>query len=123
MAKVLEHKIEKGNAEEFDMIMPILNAVFIEMKELSKKKQDGVLNTMKVNMINRLLSKLKIILKDDPTSEFLDLLDTEALPSNSDAVLVIAHFIGAMNQYKEKRFGWNGTAHTWNFSNLDEDPF
>lgn len=82
----------KANAEEFDMLFPILDSVFNEIKELSKKKQDGALNQVKVKMTNRILSKVKTILKDDPTVEFLDLLDEVTLPTNSDAVLMIAQF-------------------------------
>jgi len=97
-------------AEEFDMLFPILESVFIEMGELSKKKQDGVLNELKVKMINRILLKVKAILKDDPTVEFLDILDEISLPTNSDAVLIIAQFKAAMQQYKVKYYGYNSRA-------------
>jgi hypothetical protein len=106
----------KANAEQFDMLFPILDSVFNEIKELSKKKQDGALNEVKVKMTNRILSKVKSVLKDDPTVEFLDLLDEVALPTNSDAVLIIAQFRAAMLQYKEKHFGWNGSNHIWTTS-------
>ena len=109
-------KPTKANAEQFDMLFPILESVFNEIKELSKKKQDGALNEVKVKMANRILAKVKIILKDDPTIEFLDLLDEVALPTNSDAVLIIAQFRAAMQQYKDKHFGWNGTDHAWSTS-------
>ncbi|MDX2174690.1 MAG: hypothetical protein SFY56_16415 [Bacteroidota bacterium] len=106
-------KPTKQNAEQFDMLFPILESVFDEIKELSKKKQDGALNELKVKMTNKILSKVKIILKDDPTVEFLDLLDEETLPTNSDAVLIIAQFKAAMQQYKNKHWGWTGTTHAW----------
>jgi hypothetical protein len=103
----------KVQAEQFYMLFPILEAVFNEIKELSKKKQDGALNEIKVKMTNRILAKVKAILNDDPTVEFLDLLDEVALPTNSDAVLIIAQFKAAMEQYKDKHFGWNGVETTW----------
>ena len=103
----------KANSDQFDMLFPILESVYNEIRELSKKKQDGALNEIKVKMTNRILSKVKTILKDDPTVEFLDLLDEVSLPTNSDAVLIIAQFKAAMQQYKEKHFGWNGGEHTW----------
>ena len=96
-----------ANATQFDMLFPILESVFNEIKELSKKKQDGVLNEIKVKMTNRILQKVKIILKDDPTLEFLELLDETSLPTNSDAVLIIAQFKAAMEQYKQKYFVYN----------------
>ena len=92
-------KPTKAQTEQFDMLFPILDSVFNEIKELSKKKQDGALNELKVKMTNRVLAKVKSILNDDPTVEFLDLLDEE--PTNSDAVLIISQFRAAMLQYKE----------------------
>lgn len=106
----------KEKTEQFDMLFPILDSVFSELKELSKKKQDGALNELKVKMTNRILTKIKMILDNDPTVEFLDLLDEVALPTNSDAVLIIAQFKAAMEQYKAKHYGWNGRDHVWETS-------
>ena len=100
-------------AEQFDMLFPILEALYDEIKELSKKKQDGVLNTVKVIMINRILDKIKVMLKDDPTVEFLDLLDEVSLPTNSDSVFILAQFKAAMVQFKAKYYRFNGLETTW----------
>jgi len=101
-----KNKITKAEADQYEMLYPILSSVYDEIKELSKKKQDGVLNEVKVKMANRILSKVKTLLAEDPTNEFLDLLDVDNLPSNSDAVLIIAQFRAAMHQYKDKHFGY-----------------
>lgn len=103
----------KNQAEQFEMLSPILDSVFNEIKELSKKKQDGALNELKVKMTNRVLVKVKSILQDDPTVEFLDLLDEEVFPTNSDAVLIISQFRAAMSQFKEKHYIWTGMEHKW----------
>jgi len=108
-------------ADKHDMLYPMLLSVFNEIKELSKKKQDGALNEMKVKMANRILSKVKALLADDPTNEFLDLLDDEKLPTNSDAVLIIAQFKAAMDQFKDKHYGWNGSENIWNLEESDDD--
>jgi hypothetical protein len=113
MKKLKTNGPTKANAEQFDMIYPILEAVYDEIKELSKKKQDGALNETKVKMTNRILQKVKSILKNDPTVEFLDLLDEEVVPTNSDAVLIIAQFKAAMEQFKDKYYKWNGSETTW----------
>lgn len=113
MKTIKSNRPTKGNADQFDMIQPILEAVFDEIKELSKKKQDGALNETKVKMTNRILLKVKTILKDDPTVEFLDFLDEVLLPTNSDAVLIIAQFKAAMEQYKDKHYRWSGTEKKW----------
>lgn len=110
---VIGKKPNKIQAVEFDMLFAILDSVFNEIKELSKKKQDGALNELKVKMTNRVLNKVKSVLNDDPTVEFLDLLDEEVFPTNSDAVLIISQFKAAMQQFKDKHYGWTGMEHAW----------
>ena len=73
----------------FGMLSPMLDSILAEVKEFSKKKQDGVWNELKVKMVNRVLEQIKEVLSNEPTVDFLDLLDNEILPVNSDAVLII----------------------------------
>lgn len=94
----------KADIQRYEMLTPILNSIFNEIKELSKKKQDGLLNKLKVKMINRVLQKIKDILSAEPVTEFLDLLDEETLPTNSDAALIIAQYDAAMKQFKSKYY-------------------
>jgi hypothetical protein len=105
MKKIHSHTISKEDAAQFDMLYPILRTVFDEVKEFSKKKQDGALNALKVKMTNKILSKVKTLLSNDPAAEFLELLDDVNLPTNSDAVLIIAQFRSAMIQFKQKHHG------------------
>jgi hypothetical protein len=98
---------------KFEMLSPMLNSALAEMREFSKKKQDGVLNSLKVKIINRLLSDLMDVLSADPSTGYLDLLDDESLPQNSDAVLILGQFRAAMNQFKEKYYGYYGGTHRW----------
>jgi hypothetical protein len=42
----------KQDVEEYSLLYPLLDSLLTEIKELSKKKQDGVLNEMKVKMAN-----------------------------------------------------------------------
>lgn len=91
-----------AQVEKFTMLSPMLDSVLEEMKEFSKKKQDGVLNPLKVKMINRILEQIKAILSNEPTVEFLDLLDDETLPTNSDVVLILSQYRTVMNQFEDK---------------------
>ena len=86
----------------FQMLNELAESIYIEMKEFSKKKPDDALNAFKVKNVNRVLTKLKEFLKDEPTVTFLDLLDTETLPSNSDAILIIGQFKASMDNYRKK---------------------
>lgn len=99
---------------QFELLSPLLKSVLFEVKELSKKKQDENLNKLKVGIINKILSQIKTeILNNDPLIEFLDLLDNETLPTNSDAVLIIAQYDAAMSQFRDKYHGWDGINQRW----------
>jgi hypothetical protein len=105
----------KEKANKHEMLSPMLGATYNEMKELSKKKQTDTLNKLKVRMINRILEQVKDLLKEEPTAQFIDLLDDETLPTNSDAVLILAQFQAAMKQFKEKYYRYDSTSmeHKW----------
>ncbi|WP_129659336.1 hypothetical protein [Bacteroides fragilis] len=87
------------------MLEKLLASSFAELKEFSKKKPDELLNTFKVRSLNRILNPIKEIMKNEPTSEFLELLDEDTIPSYSDAVLIIAQFNAAMLQFKSTYYG------------------
>jgi len=89
-----------AEVEKFKMLQELLNSIYLEMKEFSKKKPDESLNKFKVKNVNRVLIQVKEILKSEPTNNFLDILDDELLPSNSDAILVIGQFKASMERFK-----------------------
>jgi len=95
---------------KFEMLNELTESIYTEMKEFSKKKPDDALNSFKVKNVNRVLTQIKDFLKDEPTVSFLDLLDDQTLPSNSDAILIIGQFKAAMdnfrNKYKNKYRQW-----------------
>jgi hypothetical protein len=91
-----------ADIELFDMLYPMVSSVLDELKELSKKKQDGVLNALKVKNINKILSKSLSLLKHEPSTEFLELLDEDTLPTNSDAVLMVVQFKTALKGFEDK---------------------
>ena len=94
----------EADITEFEMLQPMIRSAYSEISELSKKKQDGILNQAKVKIINRLLAKVKTVLRFEPTVELLDLLDDDSLPSNSDATLIVAQYIAAMRLFQDKYF-------------------
>jgi hypothetical protein len=100
-------------AAAYDRFVPMLEAAHHEMTELSKKKQDGIVNALKIKMINRLLTELTKVIKGDPSYGFVDMLDEEAIPQNSDAVLVLSQWRAALKQYKSKYHGYDGSTYRW----------
>ncbi len=103
MAKIdIDNLPTEASITKFNMLRGLLASVYNEMKELSKKKPDEKLNEFKVNSINRILKQIKDILSNEPTNEFLDLLDSDFLPSNSDSILIIGQYNAAVSQFKSK---------------------
>jgi hypothetical protein len=98
---------KKEQVEKFDMLQPMLESFLTEVRELSKKKPDGPLNGVKIKMINRILAQVKEALSTDASVEYLDLLDEEVLPQNSDAVLILGQYSAAMEQFKAKHYGYD----------------
>lgn len=111
--KHIERRTTDEQVESYLTISPLLEAAFDEVKEFSKKKQDEVLNVKKVGIINKLLEKAKEILKDEPTVAFLELLDEDILPTNSDAVLIMSQYISAMKKFHKDHYHSGNGSSSW----------
>lgn len=96
-------------AATYDRLVPMLEAAHREMTELSKKKQDGIVNELKIKMLNRLLTQLGKIIEYDPSHGFVDMLDEDTLPQNSDVVLILSQWKAALSQFHKKHYGFDGT--------------
>jgi len=93
------------NVQDYLLHSKMLSSLALEVRELSRKKQEGTLNLTKVRMINRVLKPLKEdLLAHVPASLFLDLLDEDALPNNSDAVLIISQYEAAIKEFKKEYY-------------------
>lgn len=116
-----DHLPSTKAVESFDMLYPMLNSALVEMREFSKKKQDGVINSLKVKIINRLLTDIKDILGSDSSNAYLETLDEDTLPQNSDAVLILGQYRASMNLFKEKYYKYDSyhDGHRWS---TQEDP-
>ncbi|MET7940662.1 hypothetical protein [Streptomyces sp. NPDC005302] len=97
--------ISEAQAETYDRLVPMLTAAHREMSELSKKKQDGIVNALKIRNINRLLDELVKVLGDDPSRDFLEKLDEDTLPQNSDVVLLLSQWQAALEQFRKQHYG------------------
>lgn len=124
---------KKSNSEEqylpsqaevnrYEMLEKLLSSIYIEMKEFSKKKPEELLNKFKVTNVNRVLIQIKEIMKNEPTNDFLDLLDEESLPSNSDSILIIGQFQAAMNQFRSKYYRSYVSGYGHNIWSTKEQP-
>jgi hypothetical protein len=109
-------------AATYDRLVPMLEAAHREMTELSKKKQDGIVNALKIKMLNRLLTELSKVIEKDPSHAFVDMLDEETLPQNSDAVLVLSQWQAALKQYKARHYGYDSSTHEHRWFTAKKNP-
>lgn len=89
-------------AQKHDTLMPLLLAMARSFEELAKKKPDGALNRRKVEIVNRLLRDVLSILQTEPTAAYMDMLDEDVFPQNSDVVLILGQFVVAMEGFAKK---------------------
>lgn len=94
------------NAEvnQFLMLRELVTGLYEEMEDLTKKSSKETLNEFKIKSLNRVLKPLRELLKDQPTAMFLDLLEDDSLPTNSDVVIVLSQYLSAMKKYEERYY-------------------
>lgn len=105
----------KEKSSSFDVVMPLLNALYLEFKDLSKKKPDDVASISKIKLVNRLLMKIRIILADENSLELLDVFNEDDIPLISDVVLQLSQYVAAMKSFKARYYGYSDilTESTW----------
>ncbi len=108
-----ESKTTSKKVAEYTTLSPLLEAMFKEFQELSRKKPDGQVGQTKVRMVNRLLKAVHQLLEGEPNRDYLDELDEDELPQNSDVVLILSQTVAAMNAFRAKYYKWDGLENYW----------
>ena len=116
MSRDRKQRTTKKKAELHEVVMPLVQAMYEEFKEFSKKKPDAVLSKSKVQVVNRLLEKCREVLESESSLQFLDLLDEDDVPQNSDVILMLSQYVTAMEQFGKSYYRWTGSEHTWSTS-------
>ena len=96
--------ISAADAIQYEALWPLLESMREEYSELSKKKPDGTLNKLKVHGVNRLLTDLKELLKNETIIRYLDLLSDDDLPQYSDVTIILSQYVAAMKSFKQARW-------------------
>ncbi len=111
-------------ADLHDVVMPLLDAMHQEFKELSKKKPDSILSVSKVQTVNRLLESCRKVLELEQSLQFLDLVDADNIPQNSDVVLMLSQYVVAMKQFRSNYSGWDEIekSNRWFTSSEGDEP-
>lgn len=103
----------KEKAQNHDTTMPLLEAMYSEFKELSKKKPDSAVSKSKIKITNRLLEKVRTVLEDSTSIEFLDLLDEDDIPQVSDVTLILSQYVASMEAFRKRHYGYYEGEHKW----------
>ncbi|CAA6803115.1 MAG: Unknown protein [uncultured Sulfurovum sp.] len=96
-----------------DTTMPLLEAMYSEFKELSKKKPDSAVSKSKIKITNRLLEKIRIVLENSSSIEFLDLLDEDDIPQASDVTLILSQYVASMQSFYKRHYGYYNHKNQW----------
>ena len=94
----------------YETLEPLLKAMYGEFQELSRKKQDGVLNKNKIQVVNRLLKDVLSVVEDEPARAYLDLINEDDMPQNSDIALLLSQYRATMTQFHERYFRFDQEA-------------
>lgn len=113
-----EHVTTDAFVEVFESSEPIFEGLIREVRELSKKKPEATMSASKVKLVNRVLTDLLTILKDEPAGKYLYALDDDTLPQMSDAVLTMVQFETALRSYRLRYYKRVYGEHYWITSEL-----
>lgn len=116
---IADYLPSKADVMKFIMLYDFLESAYVEMKDFSKKNPDAALNERKVKGLNRILKDIKDILAKEPTAAYMDILDEEMLPSNSDVVLTMSQYRSALENYRKKYRQYHNYEHFWHTSDGD----
>jgi hypothetical protein len=105
MAKGFDGFLPKEeDIEKYKLLRDMLKAQKQELDLLCKKKSDEQLNLMKIKMVNRVLEPLNDLFKNEPSHKFLDILNKDEMPTNSDVVLIISQYETAIDEFEHRYY-------------------
>lgn len=96
--------ISQEDVNQFELLNPLINGIYKEFQDLSKKKPEAAINTYKVKVINRVLEPIKDLLANEEVFHFLDILDEDDLPTNSDVILILNQYLKALKMFYNKYY-------------------
>jgi len=94
--------LSSAQLEQYETLLPLLEAMLEDVRQLALKSQSAALSKSRIAMMNRLLTDVQKLLKDEPAAAYLQVLDETTVPQNADALLVLGQFRAALEQFREK---------------------
>ena len=107
--------------ERFEELWSKLVSIKNDVALLSSKKPSDQLNKFKIKYINDVIAKVNTLIGEDKPYDDFDVFDEVALPTNSDALMIINLYLNGLERYRkhnssEKVVGidWDHTERVWN---------
>lgn len=108
-------KMNKEEVEIFLKLQPQLKSTYEEISLLSKKKQTEEVNKFKLKFINSILLRANKILGDayKPFPEEFEKFIEEDIPSNSDVVFILSHYLTSLEKLRCDNIIYNSYKRYW----------
>lgn len=104
MPKKKEWLPTESDIQEYTLLEELLHALRKEFDILSKKNANTQVNSMKIQIVNRVIEPLNKLFSNEASHKFLELLRGTDFPTNSDVVLIISQYETAITNFKDKYF-------------------
>ena len=120
--------MKKEDIELYEELLSKLISIKNDVALLSSKKPGEQLNLFKIKRINDVLTKINTLIGKDKPYEDFETFDEVALPTNSDALMMINLYLTSMSRFKkhnstEKSVGldWNQTEMVWDLEDKRDE--
>jgi hypothetical protein len=100
--RVKEPSITSAELLQYETLLPLLEAMHEDIRQLALKSQTSALSKARIAMLNRLLADMRTLLKNEPAAAYLEVLDEATIPQNADALLVLGQFRAALEQFRQR---------------------
>ena len=120
--------MKKEEIERYEELLSKLVSIKNDIAQQSSKKPSDQLNKFKIKYINDVLAKVNSLIgKDKPYDDF-DIFDEVALPTNSDALMIINLYLNGMHRFKIHNssdqsidIDWAHKERVWNIEDDEKD--
>ena len=93
--------LTRAQVDEFELVSAQLERFHAELLGIAKGKGNDALNAFKLGLLNNLLLRANVLLgKQYEAVVGFQSFDPEALPSSSDALLVVSQYLGALEKLR-----------------------
>lgn len=113
----------KADVELYDKLHGQLLTMRAQFEALSKKNPNDVVNEFKIGLVNKLLVDINGLIGNYKPFPDFELFENVPIVFNSDVLLILAHYLTAMNRFKSANItveqsplktDWMETIETWN---------